>query len=64
MGISHCKNDLFVSPSGINGFNVKNKNYSVDVDYVLCQYAHRLAQGGEQEAGLLFRIYESSLAKA
>jgi len=58
------KNDLSYHRPVINGFNVKNRNYSVDIDYVLCQYAHRLSQGGDQEAGLLRRIYQSSIVKA
>ncbi|MCA9006544.1 MAG: hypothetical protein KDA70_14830 [Planctomycetaceae bacterium] len=58
------KNDLSYHRPVITGFNVKNKFYSVDIDYVLCQYAHRLSQGGSKEEGLLRRIYESAISKA
>ena len=58
------ENDLSYQRPVITGFNVKNNNYSVDIDYVLCQYAHRLSQGGNQEEGLLRRIYESMISKA
>ena len=43
----------------IVGFKVKSKR--VDIDFILCQYAHRLSQGGEKEEGFLRRIYDSAL---
>lgn len=58
------KSDLSYQRPVIRGFNVKNKNYSVDIDYLLCQYAHRLCGGGSKEEDLLWNIYSSSLAKA
>lgn len=58
------KNDLSYQRPVVRGFNVENKNYSVDVDYLLCQYAHRLCHGGAKEGGLLWEIFRSALAKA
>lgn len=58
------KNDLSYQRPVIQGFNVKNKNYSLDIDYLLCQYAHRLCRGGSKEEDLLWSIYSNALAKA
>jgi len=58
------RNDLSYQRPVIRGFNVKNKNYSVDIDYLLCQYVHRLCAGGVKEDGLLLSIFKSALAKA
>lgn len=58
------KSDLSYQRPVIRGFNVKNKNYSVDVDYLLCQYAYRLCVGGSKEEDLLWKIFSSALSKA
>lgn len=44
------------------GFNVKNKNYNIDFDLILCQYAHRIIKGNTDE-GLLVRMISSALEK-
>src|SRR5690606_39100808 len=58
------RTDLLYQRPVIRGFNVSNKNYCVDFDYVLCQYAHRLCRGGGKEEGFLWQLYSSALAKA
>jgi hypothetical protein len=58
------KSDLSYQRPVIRGFNVKNKNYSVDIDYLLCQYAHRLCSSGQKEEELMWKIYSSALSKA
>jgi hypothetical protein len=58
------KTDLSFQRPVIIGFNVKNKNYSVDIDYLLCQYAHRLASTGVKEDSFFWNIYSAALAKA
>jgi hypothetical protein len=33
----------------ISGFNVKNKDYYIDFDYLICQYAFRILKTGSKE---------------
>lgn len=42
------------------GFNVRNKNYNVDFDLVLCQYSHRILKG-EIEDGLLVKMIQATI---
>ena len=44
------------------GFNVKNKNYNIDFDLILCQYAHRVIKGNIDK-GLLVKMVSSALNK-
>jgi uncharacterized membrane protein YciS (DUF1049 family) len=36
----------------ISGFDVKNKDYYIDFDYLICQYAFRILKTGNDESGL------------
>jgi hypothetical protein len=56
------KSHIYYQRPVLIGFeNVKNKNYCIDFDYLLCQYAHRLFQGGEKEGELFKLMYECAL---
>ena len=58
------KKNVFFQRPALFGFAVKNKNYCVDIDYLLCQYAHRLCRGGKAEEDKLLKIYEAGLLEA
>jgi len=45
----------------LNGFNVKNKEYHVDLDYLICQYAFRILKAGKKESDLFFALYNRGL---
>jgi hypothetical protein len=45
------------------GFDVKNKNYNIDFDLILCQYAQRIIKNNADDKGLLFRMVFSALEK-
>ncbi|SRX75271.1 hypothetical protein [Aequorivita antarctica] len=71
--ISKCENVFWklntIRPSDISynrpvlsGFNVKNKNYYVDFDLVLGQYAHRIAREKIEE-NLLVKMVDSAINK-
>lgn len=46
----------------ITGFNVKNRNYYIDFDYLICQYAFRILKSGEEENGLFLAMYKKAVA--
>ncbi len=46
----------------LRGFNVKNKKYYIDFDFMLCQYAHYIIKNGKKE-GQILRMVESALSK-
>lgn len=52
------RKDIAYQRPVIMGFSVSNKNYNIDCDYLLCQYAFRLLKGGENEDNMLTSIYE------
>jgi len=55
------KKNISYQRSVISGFsNVKNKNFNIDIDLLLCRYAHRILKGGEQESGLILNIYKEA----
>lgn len=43
----------------ILGFDVKNKNYHIDFDYLVCQYVFRILKGAEKE-----NIFQDMYTKA
>jgi hypothetical protein len=45
------------------GFNVRNKNYNIDFDLLLCQYAFRILEGNSFETELLVDMYDSAISK-
>ena len=48
----------------ISGFsNVKNRNYNIDYDFLLCQYAHRILKDGKQEKGLILDMHEVAVPR-
>lgn len=59
---THRKSDVYYQRPVLQGFKgAKNRFYSVDFDYVLCQYAFRLTEGGEREPGLIPDLVEFPL---
>ncbi|MDR5589932.1 hypothetical protein [Christiangramia sp. SM2212] len=57
------KNDISYQRPIITNFkNVKNKNYYIDFDLILCQYAHRIIQN-KIEIGRLKRTLEAAIKK-
>lgn len=58
------KSDIsYHRPVLTNFRKIKNKNYNIDLDIVLCQYAHRILKG-EIENNRLTRMFESSIEKS
>lgn len=45
----------------LNGFNVKNKEYHVDLDYLICQYAFRVLKSGKKENDLFMALYNRGI---
>ncbi|MGB1930527.1 MAG: hypothetical protein ACPIA2_17280 [Mariniblastus sp.] len=59
------KKDISYQRPVLQGFNVANKKFNVDIDYVLCTYAYRLCRGGAvEEKDYFWRIFNSALSKA
>ncbi|VAW74548.1 hypothetical protein MNBD_GAMMA12-236 [hydrothermal vent metagenome] len=67
--LPNVKWDLFIADDrGLSyqrpvliGFNVKNKDYHVDLDYLICQYAFRILNAGKKENDLFLTLYNRGL---
>ena len=44
------------------GFNTRNRRYSVDIDLILCHYAHRLCHGGKKEENMFSKLVERCIS--
>lgn len=42
----------------LKGFNVKNRDYHVDFDYLICQYAFRIIKSGTKEDDLFLSMFQ------
>lgn len=58
------KKSLHYQRSVLMGFNVKNKNYSVDVDLILCGYAFRILKGNPPSENMFLAILDDLFSKA
>ena len=45
----------------ISGFNVKNKNYCIDFDYLLCQYSFRILKTGSKDSSLFSAMIHKAI---
>ena len=52
------KKDIAYQRSVIMGFNVINKKYNVDFDFIICQYAFRILGHGKKENDLFRAMYK------
>lgn len=48
----------------ISGFNVENPGYSVDFDYLICQYAFRILKTGKEDVSLFTAMVRKALSIA
>lgn len=55
------ENGLSYQRPVISGFNVKNKDYYIDFDYLLCQYAFRILKTGKKEVDLFAMMFKKAL---
>lgn len=44
----------------LTGFDVKNKDYHIDLDYLICQYAFRIIKSGNKEDELFLSMYRKA----
>jgi|GEM_PF-5970307 len=51
---------LYFQRPVITGFDVKNKDYHVDFDHLLCLYAFRILKSGKKEDDLFFAMYQEA----
>lgn len=53
--------DLSYQRAVIVGFDVKNPNYCIDFDYLICQYAFRILRSGDVENNLFSLMVEDAM---
>lgn len=58
------KSNIYYHRPVIIGFNVANKGYCIDIDYLLCQYAYRIIRDGRREPHILSSIFATALERA
>ena len=44
----------------LTGFNVENKDYHIDLDYLICQYAFRIIKSGKKENDLFLSMFKKA----
>lgn len=56
------KRELFYQHPVISGFNVKNRNYHINFDYIICQYAFRIIESGAKEYGVFVEMIDEAMS--